>query len=159
MSLVYRLTVPAEEVNLVHPRLEAVNLHLEFTSLGTPDTGFLPQCWAYGTNRDQVAEQLSTTPAVRTVTQQAVCPDRVRYAIDWDSHAEAVTHLERLNFLLDDVEATLLFGRITSAQWIFLCQFPTQEAVIRCYTECGFSECQLAQRTDLEFADEPLEQR
>ncbi len=151
MSLVYRLILPAEEIDLVYPRLREVDAFLEFASLGTPDTALLPQFWAYGSDREVLADQLITTPALTAISKRAVCPDRVRYRLDWNTTTTEVTNLERLRTLLRDLEVTVLFGRVTPAKWVLVCQFPTQETVLRCYTDCEYPECRLAQQTDLDL--------
>jgi uncharacterized protein (DUF1330 family) len=153
MSLVYRLTLPAEEIDLVYPCLRELDAFLEFASLGTPDTALLPQFWAYGADREVLADQLITTPALNAISKQAVCPDRVRYRVDWDATTTEVTNLERLRTLLRDLEVTVLFGRITPAEWVLVCQFPTQETVLRCYIECEYPTRRFAQQTDLDFEE------
>lgn len=153
MSLVYRLTLPAEEVDLAYPRLRELDAFLEFACFGNPDTVLLPQFWAYGSDREVLADQLITTPALNAISKRAVCSDRVRYRVDWDATTTEVANLERLRTLLCDLDVTVLFGRITPAEWILVCQFPTQEAVLRCYTDCEYPECRLAQQSDLDLEE------
>jgi hypothetical protein len=50
MRLVYRLTFPAEQINLVSPYLDESNSFLEFATLGDPDENLFPQFWAYGSD-------------------------------------------------------------------------------------------------------------
>ena len=152
MRLVYRLILPAEEITLVYPHLCESNTFLEFASLGTPDTGLLPQFWAYGSDRERLTDRLADASTVSTLTQKAVCSDRVRYAVEWDTNSEAVTELGRLTTLLRDLEVTVLFGRITPAEWVCVLQFPTQEALLRFYTDCEYASCRLTQHDDLDFA-------
>ncbi|SIR92902.1 hypothetical protein SAMN05421858_4614 [Haladaptatus litoreus] len=153
MSQVYRLMLPAEEINLLYPHLREVDALLEFASLGTPDTPLLPRFWAYGSDREVLADQLITAPALTAISKQAVCPDRVCYRVDWDLSTKEVTNLDRLRTLLRDLGVTVLFGCITPAEWVLVCQFPTQEAVLRCYTDCGYPDCRLAHQTDLDFKE------
>ncbi|WP_266083116.1 hypothetical protein [Haladaptatus caseinilyticus] len=137
----------------MYPQLQESDAFLEFATLGTPNTGLLPQFWAYGTDRDQLAEQLSTTPALRSISKQVACTDRVRYDVKWNNSAGAIVDLECLRTLLRDLEATVLFGRITPAEWVIVCQFPTQEAVIHCYNKCEYPDSQLSQYTNLDLKE------
>lgn len=137
----------------MYPCLQESDAFLEFATLGTPDTGLLPQFWAYGADCDQLADQLSTTPTLRSISKHAVCPDRVRYRVEWAMNTTEATNLECLRTLLRDLEATVLFGRITPAEWVIVCQFPTQDSIIRCYTECAYSDRQLSQHTNLDLTE------
>ena len=152
MGLAYRLILPAKEVALVYPYFQESNAVLEFATLGSVDTGLLPQVWAYGPDRDQLAEQLIAAPALNTISKQLRCPDCVRYRVDWDPTIEAVVELKRLRTLLRDLRTTVLVGRITPTEWAFVCDFPTQKTVLDCYTECAYSNCRLTRQTDLDFA-------
>ena len=151
MCLVYRLILPAEDVNLLYPRLQESDAYLEFATLGTPETGLLPQFWAYGADRDWLANQLNTTPALRAISKQTVCADRVRYEVQWETDMKAVSALDRFRARLCDSEITVLFGRISPAEWVCVLQVLSQRAAIRCYTECEYPDCRLARYSDLDL--------
>jgi hypothetical protein len=151
MRLVYRLTFPAEQINLVSPYLRESNSFLEFATLGDPDENLLHQFWAYGPERELLASRLANDRTVADLSQHARCSDRVSYHVHWDLSADAVTPLARLATTLSEQETTVLFGRVTPSEWLCLLQFPSRDAVIHFYTESGVSQARLDHHTDLEL--------
>ncbi|GAA0250209.1 hypothetical protein ACFFQF_32280 [Haladaptatus pallidirubidus] len=151
MRLVYRLTFPAEQINLVSPYLRESNSFLEFATLGDPDENLLPQFWVYGPERELLASRLANDRAVTDLSQHARCSDRVSYRVQWDLSADAVTPLAKLATTLHEQEATALFGRITPSEWLCLLHFSSRDAVIHFYTESGVSQPRLDHHTDLEL--------
>jgi uncharacterized protein (DUF1330 family) len=151
MRLVYRLTFPAEEINLVCPYLHESNSVLEFATLGDPSSELFPRFWAYGPDRELLADHLANDPAVTGISQHAQCPDRVRYQVEWNLSANAVASLTGLATILHDQEVTVLFGRVMPSEWQCLLQFPSRDSVIHFYTESEVSHARLDQQTDLEL--------
>jgi hypothetical protein len=159
MSLVYRLTIPVEEITLVCPYLRASNSFLEFATLGEPSTELLPQFWAYGPDRELLANRLANDQAVTDISHSARCSNRVHYQVDWDMSADAVTPLAQLTTTLHNQGVTVLFGRVAPTEWMCLLQFPTRESVIQFYTESGVSQARLDHHTDLEMNRHSLQHK
>ncbi len=151
MRLVYRLTFPAEQINLVSPYLRELNSFLEFATLGDPTTELFPHFWAYGPERELLASRLANDRAVTDLSQRARCSDRVSYRVQWNVSADAVTPLATLATTLHEQEATVLFGRVTLSEWLCLLQFPSRDAVIHFYIESGLSQPKLDHHTTLEL--------
>ncbi len=151
MRLVYRLTFPAEHINLVSPYLRESSSFLEFATLGDPDENLFPHFWAYGPERELLASRLANDRAVTDLSQRARCSDRVSYRVEWDLSADTVTPLARLATTLHEQEATVLFGRVTPSEWLCLLQFPSRDAVIHFYIESGVSQVSLDHHTTLEL--------
>ncbi|RBI60764.1 hypothetical protein DMJ13_17610 [halophilic archaeon] len=117
-----------QELDLARPLSLGPATYLEFATLGEPETGILPRFWAYGPEREALAERLETDPEVEAVSQRIVRDDRVQYSVRWDTNLTG--DLAHFIETIRAHDAIVLFGRADQTFWRCLLQFPAKSSLL-----------------------------